>query len=211
MSTTLITLSAEALVAFLLVVTIVYCALLNRRLKRLRADESDLRAVITELVTATEIAERAIGGLKEAAVECDRSLVTRMREAEHFSMELNNEVTEGRKLLDRIKQIANAVKKPEGRPMSATSSAGDTDVVVAVKPEDRISSIEFEKAVTAGIEGAGAQGLEAATVSAIRAEVQAILPPPPPKGNRIEELRAMAEQARERLKELRKLNTEKAA
>lgn len=213
MSTTLITLSAEALVAFLLVVTIIYCALLNRRLKRLRADESDLRAVITELVTATEIAERAIGGLKEAAVECDRSLVERMREAEHFSVQLAEEVTEGRKLLTRIKQIACAVKKPDTRPAAEEVAAPvqAADVVIAVKPEDRISSVEFEKAVTAGIEGAGVQGIEEATVTAIRAEVQAILPPPPPKGNRIEELRAMAEQARERLKELRKLNTEKAA
>lgn len=215
MSTTLITLSAEALVAFLLVVTIIYCSLLNRRLKRLRADESDLRAVITELVTATEIAERAIGGLKDAAVECDRSLVERMREAEHFSMELSEEITDGRKLLLRIKQIANAVKKPDDRPfaepVAAQPAAAVVEVALAAKPEDRISSIEFEKAVTAGIEGAGAQGIEEATVTAIRAEVQAILPPPPPKGNRIEELRAMAEQARERLKELRKLNTEKAA
>jgi hypothetical protein len=218
MSTTLITLSAEALVAVLLVVTIIYCAVLNRRLKRLRADESDLRAVITELVTATEIAERAIGGLKEAAVECDRSLVERMREAEHFSMELSEEITDGRKLLQRIKQIAIAAKKPDDRPAAVapaapplTAPAAPAEAAVSVKPEDRISSIEFEKAVTASLEVASAQGIEEATVSAIRAEVQAILPPPPPKGNRIEELRAMAEQARERLKELRKLNTEKAA
>lgn len=219
MSTTLITLSAEALVAVLLVVTIIYCAVLNRRLKRLRADESDLRAVITELVTATEIAERAIGGLKEAAVECDRSLVERMREAEHFSMELSEEITDGRKLLQRIKQIAIAAKKPDDRPAAvaqaaapaAVPTAEPVEMAVSVKPEDRISSIEFEKAVTASLEVASVQGIEEATVSAIRAEVQAILPPPPPKGNRIEELRAMAEQARERLKELRKLNTEKAA
>jgi hypothetical protein len=207
MSTTLMTLSAEAFVAVLLIVTIIYCSVLNRRLGRLRADESDLRAVIGELVTATEIAERAIGSLKETAVDCDRSLSTRMREAEHFSLQLAGEVAEGRKLLARIKQIANAVRKPDGK---VAASASDADAVVTVKPEDRISTVEFEKAVTEGMEGAGSEPVDRFSVAAN--EVRTILPPPVPRqGNRIEELRAMAEQARERLKELRKNNSEKAA
>ena len=54
----------ESLVAVLLMLTIGYCMLLNRRLKRLKADEHSLKATIAELITATEIAERAIGGLK---------------------------------------------------------------------------------------------------------------------------------------------------
>ncbi len=54
----------ECLVAILLMVTIGYCMLLNKRLKRLKADEHSLKATIAELITATEIAERAIGGLK---------------------------------------------------------------------------------------------------------------------------------------------------
>ena len=54
----------EGMVAILLVLTIGYCIMLNRRLKLLSADEQSLRATISELVTATEIAERAINGLK---------------------------------------------------------------------------------------------------------------------------------------------------
>ena len=54
----------ERLVAILLMLTIGYCMLLNKRLKRLKADEHSLKATIGELITATEIAERAIGGLK---------------------------------------------------------------------------------------------------------------------------------------------------
>ena len=56
-------LAVESLVAVLLMLTIGYCMVLNKRLKRLRADEQSLRATISELITATEIAERAIGGL----------------------------------------------------------------------------------------------------------------------------------------------------
>ena len=51
----------EGLVAVLLIVTIGYCILLNKRLQRLKADEQSLKATIAELITATEIAERAIG------------------------------------------------------------------------------------------------------------------------------------------------------
>ena len=54
----------ESLVAILLLVTIGYCILLNERLKRLKADEQALKATIAELITATEIAERAVAGLE---------------------------------------------------------------------------------------------------------------------------------------------------
>ena len=47
----------ESLVAVLLMLTIGYCMLLNKRLKRLKADEHSLKATIAELITATEIAE----------------------------------------------------------------------------------------------------------------------------------------------------------
>ncbi len=61
----------ESLVAVLLMVTIGYCMLLNTRLKRLKADEHSLKATIAELITATEIAERAIGGLEQALADVD--------------------------------------------------------------------------------------------------------------------------------------------
>jgi hypothetical protein len=48
--------------------------LLNRRLKLLKSDEHSLRATISELVTATDIAERAIAGLKLTVEECEVEL-----------------------------------------------------------------------------------------------------------------------------------------
>ena len=61
----------ERLVACLLLVTIGYCAMLNHRLKRLRADEQAMKATIAELITATEIAERAVEGLQAAVRDSD--------------------------------------------------------------------------------------------------------------------------------------------
>ena len=75
----------DGLVAILLMLTIGYCIMLNRRLKLLKADEQSLRATISELVTATEIAERAIGGLKLTVHECDIGLGERLRKAERVT------------------------------------------------------------------------------------------------------------------------------
>ena len=61
----------ECLVACLLLVTIGYCALLNHRLKRLKADEQAMKVTIAELITATEIAERAVQGLQAAVRESE--------------------------------------------------------------------------------------------------------------------------------------------
>jgi hypothetical protein len=98
----------DVLVAFLLVLTIGYCMLLNRRLKRLKADEQSLRATISELVTATEIAERAIGGLKLTVHECDMGLGERLRKAERVTIEIDRTVASGKDLLGRLSQIVTA-------------------------------------------------------------------------------------------------------
>ncbi len=98
----------ESTVAILLMLTIGYCILLNRRLKLLKADEQSLRATISELVTATEIAERAIGGLKLTVHECDMGLGERLRKAERLTIEIDRTVATGKDLLGRLSQIVTA-------------------------------------------------------------------------------------------------------
>jgi hypothetical protein len=98
----------DGLVAILLTLTIGYCILLNRRLKLLKADEQSLRATISELVTATEIAERAIGGLKLTVHECDMGLGERLRRAERVTIEIDRAVVGGKDLLSRLSQIVTA-------------------------------------------------------------------------------------------------------
>ena len=86
----------ESLVAILLALTIWYCMLLNKRLTRLRADEQALKATISELITATEIAERAIAGLKLTVRDCDQNLGERLRTAERFSADMERQLDGGR-------------------------------------------------------------------------------------------------------------------
>jgi hypothetical protein len=95
----------ESLVAVLLLLTIGYCVILNRRLKRLKADEYSLKVTISELLTATEIAERAVAGLKITAHECEGTLGERLQAAERCCAELGRHVRAGEVVLDRISRV----------------------------------------------------------------------------------------------------------
>jgi hypothetical protein len=106
----------ESIVAGLLVVTIGYCVVLNKRLMRLKADEMSLKATISELITATEIAERAVSGLKVAVGDCDRDIGERLRAAEQLSGSLAQQLNQGQDILVRLARIVTASKAtPEVR------------------------------------------------------------------------------------------------
>ena len=98
----------ESLVAILLLVTIGYCVVLNGRLKRLKADEQALKATISELITATEIAGRAVAGLKTTAQEADRTLGERLRAAERLSADLDRQLRGGEAMLGLFPRDPNA-------------------------------------------------------------------------------------------------------
>jgi len=109
----------ESLVAILLLLTIGYSVLLNKRLKRLRSDEMALKATISELITATEIAERAIAGLKLTVRECDQGLGERLRTAERFSTEIARQSEAGQEILSRLQQIVAAARPAPSVPLVA--------------------------------------------------------------------------------------------
>jgi hypothetical protein len=100
----------ESLVAVLLIVTIGYCMLLNKRLKRLKADEQSLKATIGELITVTEIAERAIGGLKLTVRDVNENLGSQIAAAHALADQLKNGLAEGDDVLRRLTRIALAAR-----------------------------------------------------------------------------------------------------
>jgi hypothetical protein len=116
----------ESLVAALLLLTITYCVILNNRLKRLKADEQSLKATIAELITATEIAERAVAGLKTTAHDCDRTLGERLRVADRCCSDLNEQIKAGDLLFKRLSRILAAARPGEGdaEPAAATPGVG---------------------------------------------------------------------------------------
>jgi len=139
----------EGLVAILLVLTIGYCMMLNRRLKLLKADEHSLRATISELVTATEIAERAIAGLKLTVEDCELGLSSRLRSADRCTTDLDRGIAAGKELVGRLSLLASAgatgilnaaaaaaaadaaAAASQGRPAQATALRQDPQAVAA--------------------------------------------------------------------------------
>ena len=100
----------ESLVAVLLIMTIAYCMLLNKRLKRLKADEQSLKATIGELITVTEIAERAIGGLKLTVRDVNEHLGSQISAATALAEQLKGQLAESDAVVRRLSKIAVAAR-----------------------------------------------------------------------------------------------------
>lgn len=139
-------LTIESLVAVLLLLTILYCARLNSRLKLLKADERAMKTTIAELVIATENAERAIGTLNTTLREAEDTLTVQLRNADIFNLAIAENIKAGEDVLNRLRKIAHAgaildrgETKPEPAPRSApqpvaeaaAASAPDTSAMVA--------------------------------------------------------------------------------
>jgi len=127
----------ESLVAVLLLLTIGYCMLLNNRLKRLKADEHSLKATIGELITATEIAERAIGGLKHTVRDVNEHLGSQLTAASQMSTHLKGMLAEGDGVIRRLSKIAIAARpltsepEPAAVPQAAAPRVSSAKAVAA--------------------------------------------------------------------------------
>jgi hypothetical protein len=121
----------ESLVAVLLMLTIGYCMLLNARLKRLKADEHSLKATIGELITATEIAERAIGGLKHTVRDVNEHLGSQLTAASQMSAHLKGMLAEGDGVIRRLSKIAIAARPLTSEPEQVAPQAAAPRVSTA--------------------------------------------------------------------------------
>ena len=121
----------ESMVSILLLLTILYCVRLNKQLRLLKADEQSLRATIAELMTATEIAERAIAGLKQTMREGEQGLTSRIQRSEQLCTDIDKQMKAGEQLLDKLVRIASAGRPAEPTPVPAPVSAPDAKAVAA--------------------------------------------------------------------------------
>jgi Domain of unknown function (DUF6468) len=123
----------ELLVIGLLATTVVYCIMLDRRLQKLRQDESSMRKTIVDLGLATERAERAIDGLRQSLNETDGGLVSRLKAAEEASRSLVQQTQAAEGTLERIARIVavgrRAQEEAEG---SATASEAQSTGIAAM-------------------------------------------------------------------------------
>ena len=121
----------ESLVAVLLMLTVGYCMLLNKRLQRLKADEHSLKATIGELITATEIAERAIGGLKHTVRDVNENLGSQLAAATQMSAHLKSQLAEGDGVIRRLSKIASAARPAAPEPEAPAPTMSSAKAVAA--------------------------------------------------------------------------------
>jgi hypothetical protein len=128
----------EGSVAVLLAVTIGYCMILNRRLKKLHADKDTLRKMVLDLVKATDLANSAIRELKTTALEADNTIAQRLDEAERFAIDLRSNISTGKELIERIARITSAAKPASvAEPLSGTEKVQSALQQLAMRPRVR--------------------------------------------------------------------------
>jgi hypothetical protein len=114
----------EILVCVLLTTTIIYCIVLDRRLRALKADETVMRQVIAELMGATDRAEKAVAGLRAIVVECDQTISGRLIDAERHTDDLAAHIRSGDDVIARIARIVETAGG--GRPVAEPPAVAET-------------------------------------------------------------------------------------
>ena len=131
----------ESMVSILLLLTILYCVRLNNQLRLLKADEQSLRATISELITATEIAERAIGGLKATMREGEATLNDRLQRSETVTAEFDRQLKAGGELLAKLIRITGAGKEAEVTPVPDAQSVAAAAQAFAERSRARLNGL----------------------------------------------------------------------
>ena len=135
----MIGLLVELLVSVLLATSIGYSVVLERRLRRMRADDEQMRKTIVDLVTATETAERAIVSLKTLVADCDRTLAASLREAELRSTELAEQIRSGDEVIARIALIVDTAKGASSAPASVYAAPTPAPAAPEARPQSRLA------------------------------------------------------------------------
>lgn len=168
----LVTLTADILVAVLLVATIVSSVRLSRRITKLKADESALRQTIGDLVTASATAERAITGLRATLDECDRSLAQRIGTAERYAADLSAHVEAGQAVIAQISAIVSnaqpgrSAEVAPARPVQVhPREERETAGAVAIRPGPRRDAADETSAASPNGERIGVAAAAALAMS----------------------------------------------
>lgn len=123
-----LTLAIDGIVSVLLVITIGYAIVLNRRLKALRRDKAELQALVKTLAEASQSAEAGVQALKQAAEDVGRQLEKKVQDARSLRDDLAYMVDRGGDLADRLEgtiRTRRETAKPEtpaARPVEMSKS-----------------------------------------------------------------------------------------
>ncbi len=114
----------DVLIAVLLVVTIAYAMVLNRRLGRLRRDKTQLELMAGNFAKATTRADESIGRLKDMG----DSLRRNVEKAQALHDDLAFLIDRGEVAADRLEDIVRAARKESGLTRVPEKAAGPVSV-----------------------------------------------------------------------------------
>src|SRR5688572_29666697 len=122
----------DVVVAVLLAATIVYAAILNKRLQGLRANKADFEAMVTEFNEATRRTEGAIQALRMAADQTGKALSAQVERAQALRDELGFLTSRADSLADRA--VGNGGGRPEAPPSKPAAPAAAPPRPAAAPP-----------------------------------------------------------------------------
>ena len=127
----MLTLVPDLILGVLLAATSAWCALVYQRLRRLRTERGEMEAFIASLTAASERAEAAIGGLREAAAEVERAQREQGDAARQRGTELARIIESGSRLARRLETdlnhgvrtlaAASLQREPPARPVATST------------------------------------------------------------------------------------------
>lgn len=128
----------ELVVSLLLVVTIGYCYVVNRKLTALRTDQSGLRQVIVELNRSSERAEQAIGQMRRTAQAVDGDIASQCEVAR----KVRDELVEA---MERSRSARAILEKFGDLDLSALKKLGERQVGGAVNSQQMVVAKELKR------------------------------------------------------------------
>ncbi|HEY3917778.1 MAG TPA: DUF6468 domain-containing protein [Stellaceae bacterium] len=120
----------DAIVALLLIATIGYSFILNRRLGTVRNDREKFEVLVRTLNAASQRAETAVTGLRVTADELSRRLEKKVEEARALSDDLSYMIERGGSIADKLANQIRAGRdelKPDYRPEQRSTQRPQSD------------------------------------------------------------------------------------
>ena len=111
----------DALIAVLLAATIVYAFVLNRKLTRLRNDRSEMEALISRLINATDDAQKGIAALRTHANEVGERLQKGLEQSRGRADELAFLIERAEGMARRL-NAGSAAQKPASQGVAAKAT-----------------------------------------------------------------------------------------
>ncbi len=149
----------DAIIAVLLVATIIYAAVLNRKLGVLRGAKSEMEALISSFSEATERAGSGVEALKQEAGRSGEALQNKVEAARGLIDDLGFLIETGTRLAERLDGGIGAAHnrpaaglKPEpapakvARPAAAVAKAETGAASAKSVPDDKAGGSDFAEA-----------------------------------------------------------------